>query len=207
MTNERYEQLWNEMNNPDLRIVISETPVTAGVTYIGDSIGKIRNVMAQVVDFGQEVERELGLVKGEIILLQEEQRIRQLHCLETLTEEESHGVPMEVRKAIALRKAEESYVRDNPEMVPMQKRIVELQVWEKKLESLGNVIKAKRETLKGADSAVRLQQKTVEAYVDLFGRPRNSPQNPPTGQTPSSVTSVEVGVSELLSAGDLTAQG
>ena len=54
MTNERYEQLWNEMNNPDLRIVISETPVTAGVTYIGDSIGKIRNVMAQVVDFGQE---------------------------------------------------------------------------------------------------------------------------------------------------------
>lgn len=175
LTDERYQEIIDRLAQPDLKIRLESNPTTLGPGYVSDMISRILAARSEVNTLAEEV--ELAWARAQIRLndLEEEFELRLDFEVTHFEPADIDGLDARGRAAIARKKVEEGYQRDQVAAgigpaLPLQEdiRITENAIIA--LKALLKILDHRREELSKLDSGVRLQNKTMDTEVTLYGK-------------------------------------
>jgi hypothetical protein len=176
----RLEQILEELQDPTLRPKLAKNPTTMGSSYISGKAVEITEAKERVNALGEEL--ELALSKADINLsdLKEQLELRTEVQLLSLTPHDVEGMDATTRKALAKKRAEESWLTEmlqiaqqegkTPPNTTLRAEIQAAEAWFKKLKTVSKIVDNRRQDLTRLDSTLRLQLTSVQVESSLFGK-------------------------------------
>lgn len=178
MDTSRINQIYEELST--IHFQVAEDPRTQGTGYIARSIKQILDAIEKANALAVEIGRAFAAAQEELSLLKLEWEVSVRDTLLSRRIQDLEGVSLEEKRArarqlvneqfkIRQREAYQGPVEEMPDFPSLEMKIVLVENKVNELKTLHDAVKEKVTSLRRTDSAVRLQNASLETEAKLFG--------------------------------------